>query len=165
MRLLSAVLALLLPASAPLSARCISDPRLSLDDMIRNAQPWFADTPHNFQELQAIVARSHPWSNKVPRDFKIDQRRVRFSVSTLIGPADVYWLPSAELGPRNIGFGIGSSWRTYQDVAECRVQAPDGRWWLVLGGKEDGLSYVPEDQTEAARAGPSTRSGVRRPGY
>ncbi len=143
-----ATLAVMLGGTTAL-ARCIGDRSRSLQDMVTGAQSWFeTEIPVTNKALQDAIAKGHPWSSAIPKDFRIDPRRTPFTVSTLVGPTNVYWLPSTDLGARNIGFGIGSSWKTYRDVAECRVQAPDGRWWLALRQRGGDLSYVPEDQTE-----------------
>ena len=142
------MVAILLSSNAA-RARCINDRSRSLQDMITGAQSWFSsELPRTQKDQQKLLARGHPWANVVPKDFKIDSRRVPFAVSTLVGPTRVYDLPSLELGDRNVRALVGSSWNTYRDVAECRAQGPDGQWWLVLRHVGGDLSYIPEDQTE-----------------
>lgn len=156
---LNALLGAVAFVGSPAWARCQSNQAYSLQDMVALRERELTELrelmAHNrtlAPELRSstdwISARNHFWDSTVPKEFKIDQRRVAFTVSTLVGPAQVYWLPSTTLGGQNVGYGIGSSWRTYRDVAMCRVQAPDGRWWLVLQLKGGGLSYIRQDQTE-----------------
>jgi hypothetical protein len=91
------------------------------------------------------------WASTVPKGFKLDPHPVAYTVSTAAGPIQVYVLPSLELGEDNRSGLIGSSQATFRGVAECRVQAPDGRWWLASRDKVvGGLSYILQDQTEPA---------------
>jgi hypothetical protein len=97
--------------------------------------------------LEEMAAWNKPWSNKIPNGFKIDPHRIAFAVSTAVGPIQVYSLPSDVPGQGKAFGMIGSSWSTYRETAECRVRAPDGRWWLATRFADGGLSYVLQSQT------------------
>jgi hypothetical protein len=142
--------ALLLASNAAL-AHCVNDPNRSLQDMVAGAQGFFSDVPRSAKELEKLLAIGHPWSNKVPKDFRIDSRRTAFTVGSSVGSSPDYALPSLKLGERNLLASIGRPWSTDQQTAECRVQGPDGRWWFVLRHVGGDLSYVPEDQTRPAK--------------
>lgn len=88
-----------------------------------------------------------PWSDKVPAGFKIEQRMVAFVVT----PANLTIMELRSL-PLSTGHSLALLKYGYKDVAQCRVQDPDGRWWLAVGGKKVNLSYVPEDQTMTTKA-------------
>jgi hypothetical protein len=103
------------------------------------------DQKHSLEEMSAW---HQPCSSRVPRGFKIDQRKAPFAVSTLNGPIRTYSLPSDTPGQGKVLALVGSSWRTYREDAECRVEAPDGRWWLATRDVGNDLSYVLQSETE-----------------
>lgn len=114
--------------SSPAWSRCVTDQKHSLEEM---------------------AASPKPWSSMVPRGFKIDPHKVAYAVSTLVGPIPTYTLPTDAPGQGRTLAYIGSDWATYREIAECRVEAPDGRWWLAVRNAGGDLTYVLQSQTEA----------------
>ncbi len=100
------------------------------------------DDSHTVAEMETW---KEPLNGKVPAGFKIDNHMVDFVVTpeNLIA-TDLYTLPTSNSRTDGrLKYG-------YRDVADCRVQDPDGGWWLILATGGESLYYVPEEDTTPA---------------
>lgn len=126
-------------------ARCTNDASRSLQDMISHAHEFYYAKPHDYEEFKRMLARSNPSFKRVPYDFHIEQGRTPFIIQDLAGGVLIYFLPSLKIGPPNIAAFEGSINQPIQEVAECRVQAPDGQWWFVTRNVDGTLYYIRKD--------------------
>jgi len=115
-----------------------------------NSPAWAQCDNDASHALQDMASWKEPWSKEVPKGFKIDQRRVAFATDMSIGRVPEYSLPSDDPKEGQVLDYIGSFFSAYKGTAACRVQAPDGRWWLAIRNKVDGnLSYALEGMMQA----------------
>jgi hypothetical protein len=100
--------------------------------------------------IEQIAAEDHPWSNKIPNGYKMDDAIIPF---VIIGggpdhsqPTYEYSLPSTEIASaKHPNFILRSP---YRGVALCRVQGQDDKKWLVVRLNDTNLVYIPEENTE-----------------
>lgn len=126
----------------PQFIKCLAD--FYRDRIESLTQRCEVDESHTVEEMATWKT---PWSGKVPAGFKIDNRMLDFVVApeNLIN-TESYNLPSNELPQaRKVG---GMLKFEYREVAQCRVQDPEGHWWLAIRHVGGDLSYVREEESE-----------------
>jgi hypothetical protein len=82
-----------------------------------------------------------------PKGLKIDNRPAPFFASD--GVASEYPLPAHE----NEFASTGGYRFLGKFMSPCRVQDPDGRWWVVVRHRTD-LGYIPSEKTEEEKPPP-----------
>jgi uncharacterized protein YecT (DUF1311 family) len=114
-----------------LRQRCEPDESKTIEDMARDATAdW-----------------KHPYFSKVPKSFDIDQHLYFYVVRPEVWVTKSYNLPSRKLANPLASSGLRYPGRS---LALCRVQAPNGVWWLANGFSGGTLSYTPEKDTVPA---------------
>jgi hypothetical protein len=116
------------PHAAASSASCANNPSKTLSEYLRI--------------LDGRLQNSHdPIFQFVPSDAKIFDSQVMYVVPAY---ASFHVLPSEE------SLVEGGMRANSRFVPSCRVQSPDGKWWLGTKNRDGYLKYISIDQTEKA---------------
>ena len=97
------------------------------------------------RSLAGMAAAKEVSFSMVPSDVQIDRRSPPLRVTGWLWPMERYSLPTE----RSMHFERSATpWTVFGEPVECRVQTPDGRWWLAF--RHFGrLSYTSEDEVRS----------------
>jgi hypothetical protein len=103
------------------------------------------DNDHTVEEM---AGWEKPWSDKVPKGFKVQDHLMTFVVTYDAWVTESLNLPSEDLPAARRGAAILKA--SYTEMAHCRAIGPDGRVWLAAAMRDGNLSYVLETDTMPA---------------
>ena len=141
-----------LPKKGSLSSEKITQAISCLLDVYQDRMAGLKQQQCEIDDNHTVIEMAtwkDPWSNKVPAEFNVDQRMIAYTIiwkAPKFEMTQSYNLPSKSLSAAKQAGALLKS--PYSGLALCRVQDPEGVWWLVQRGRYGVLSYILEADTK-----------------